>query len=154
MLAEISAGYTSLKAAVSIVQGLNATHTQIQINEVKIELQRLMLDAQSALMGAQTTEATASKRISDLEQQVVRFKTWEGEKERYELKRYYPGSFAFALKPEMANGEPPHRLCANCYQNGEKAILQAKNEYGTILGHRCPLCKNEIWMSAEAMPDA
>ena len=53
MLAEISAGLSSLKAAKDIVQGLNALKTEAAINGVKIELQGLILDAQQGLFAAQ-----------------------------------------------------------------------------------------------------
>lgn len=155
MLGELSAGYSGLKTAFDIVKGLNAAHTASQIQTIQITLQQHILDAQRSLSQAGERETASTKAISDLKQQIVSLKDWSAEKERYELKRYYPGSFAFALKPEVANGEPPHRLCAHCYEQGKKVLLQARNEYnsGTV-GHRCPLCKNDVWLSNETMPDA
>jgi hypothetical protein len=86
MLAEISAGLSSLNAISDIVKGLNAANTQAAINEVKIGLQDHILKAQQALFVAQQAQATASQRIGELEQEIVRLKDWESEKQRYELK--------------------------------------------------------------------
>ena len=51
------------------------------------------------------------------------------------------------LQAGMENGEPPHRICANCYQNGKKAILQTASHLER--GYRvysCPSCKTGIAM--------
>jgi hypothetical protein len=84
----------------------------------------------------------------------MRMKDWATERERYALKRYYPGSFAFALKPEMAAGEPSHRLCANCYENGQKSILQQTGNMNRFPVVACARCKFQGPLSREEMPDA
>ncbi len=40
--------------------------------------------------------------------------------------------------------EPPHWLCASCYGNGQKGILQSQGLQGRDKVWRCPLCKNDI----------
>jgi hypothetical protein len=151
---EVSAGLSSLKLAKDMLQAMNGVHTAVQINDVKFTLQGHILDAQQGLFAAQEAQADASKRIATLEQEILGLKDWETEKQRYALKRYYPSAFAYALKPEMAAGEPPHRLCANCYQQGKKSILQGTAE--TVLRHRifrCPLCKTEGPLSHDEQPE-
>src|SRR5579864_1037972 len=66
------------------------------------------------------------KRIDDLEKEVAGFENWETEKQRYQLTDFGGNSFAYSLKPQAANGEPSHRICPNCYERGQKAILQFK----------------------------
>ena len=56
---------------------------------------------------------------------IAGFETWDAEKQRYELKPIgTQGVFAYSLKPEHENGEPPHWICPDCYQDRKKSILQ------------------------------
>ena len=150
MLAEISAGFGSLKAAFDIAKGLNATSSQVAINDAKITLQAHILDAQQALAAANDEQSAAAKRIDDLEQEIMRLKDWTTEKERYELKRYHPGSLAYALKEEMKRGETPHKLCPNCYGRNEKSFLQPTGEsIRRYTVHRCFSCRAELPLGPE-----
>jgi len=42
--------------------------------------------------------------------EVASIETWNVEKGRYKLTDYGGGTFAYALKPEEAQDEPPHRI--------------------------------------------
>ena len=149
-MSEAMAAYQGLKTGFDLLQGLNAAAKGAAINDVKFKLGQHILDAQAALTAANSAQADAAETIRQLEQEIVRLKQWEGEKERYELKRYNPGSLAYSLKPDMAQGEPPHRLCANCYQQGKKAILQATHRTpGRYREHICPSCQSTFEMGEE-----
>lgn len=150
MLAEISAGLSSLKAAYDITKGLNAANSQATINEVKIPLQQHILDAQIALAAANEAQTASSQREGELKQEIVRLKDWSAEKQRYELKRFQPGVLAYALKPSMAEGEPPHYLCKHCYDRNEKSSLQATPRLEMRYRvHICPSCRNEYAFGSE-----
>ncbi|MEZ0170772.1 hypothetical protein [Microvirga sp. TS319] len=151
MLAEITAGLSSLKAATDIVKGLNAANTLAAINEVKLDLQERIFEAREALAAAQDAQTVALQRIRDLEQEVMQLKDWESEKQRYELKPIDRGSFAYMLKPGMESGEPPHWLCANCFSRRQKSFLQFKGQDTTPRGGRgeystyaCDNCKGTV----------
>ena len=155
MIAEISAGFSSLKAAKDIIQGLNAIKTQEAINEVKINLQSLMLDAQQGLFAAQEREAALVKTIAALEQEIVDLKDWQAEKRRYELKNLGRSSFAYMVKPAMREGEPPHWLCTNCFDSAQKSIMQyqgrGKEPRDAI--HGCNRCKATIIVHYATLPE-
>jgi hypothetical protein len=151
MLAEISAGLSSLKAATDILKGLNAASTQAAINEVKIGLQEKIFDAREALSAAQEAQAACLKKVRELEAQIVQLKDWEGEKQRYHLQAIDSGVVAYMPKPGMENGEPPHWLCANCFSRGQKSYLQFKGQDRTPTGSRgdhstygCDTCKAAV----------
>jgi hypothetical protein len=155
MLAEITAGFNGLKAAKDIVQALNSVQTAAALNDVKLTLQSHILDAQQGLFAAQEAQAAAAKRVADLEQQIVRMKDWEAEKQRYQLKRFTPGSVAYCLKPERSGGEPPHRLCPHCYQEGKKGFLQATADVkGRGRVHVCTSCRVEAVLGQEMADQA
>lgn len=124
MLAEISAGLSSLKAAFDITKGLNATNTQATINEVKIPLQQHIIDAQQALSAASEAQAAAAERIRQLEQEIVSLKDWSAEKENYELADTGQGSLAYKFKEGVEPPQPSHWICPQCYEDGKKSILK------------------------------
>ena len=140
MIAEISAGLGGLKAAKDMLQALHGMQTAAQVNDVKLTLQGHLLDAQQGLFAAQEAQTAATQRITALEQEIVQLKDWEAERQRYELKDAGQGSIAYSLKDGMGGGEPPHWLCPNCYQHGQKAIL--KHEH-SIQGRCDTLVCNE-----------
>jgi len=108
-------------------------------------LNRKIADAQAALFAAQQEQSALVKTIDELEKEIARLKAWDGEKERYELKDvYHGGALVYALKPEKSGGEPPHWLCANCYQQQQKSIFQRANSTGFLYAYKCPRCRAEI----------
>jgi hypothetical protein len=146
MIAEIGAGLSSAKALIDIAKGLHAAATQAEVNEVKIALQGEVLNIQAALMAAQAAESASTERIHELEQEIVRLKDWEGEKQRYELVRIDNKAVAYMAKAGMERGEPPHWLCTKCFNHGVPSIMQfqgteASPRLATSYGvYRCNEC--------------
>ena len=119
MVGEVFAGLGALKTAFDIAKGLKDIDDAARRNAAVIELQEKILaarEAQSALLD----------RVSELEEKVVSFEKCDTEKERYELKELIPASptFAYTLKPNAQPPEKFHCICATCYQNRIKSILQ------------------------------
>jgi hypothetical protein len=106
MVGEVFAGLGAIKTAFDIAKGLKDIDDAARRNAAVIELQEKILTAQQEQMAL-------VERIGELEEQMRRFKTWEAEKKRYKLTDYGGGTFAYALKPEEAKGEPEHRICAH-----------------------------------------
>lgn len=73
------------------------------------------------------------------------FEKWEAEKQRYKLTDFGGGTFAYLLKPEAASGEPPHRICAHCYQRDEKSILQFVHRSDGQDYYKCPKCGDQVF---------
>jgi hypothetical protein len=154
MIAEIGAGLSSLNAALDLAKGLNATATQATINDVKIELQQRILDAQGALHAANTAQSASADRIRDLEQQIVQLKDWETEKEQYELKQVVVGIVAYMPKPGVPAAQTPHYLCANCFEHGRKRYLQRRHvsdDRASFL--QCNECKADLKISGSGVQE-
>lgn len=155
MLAEISAGLGSLKAAADIIKGMNAANTQTSINEVKITLQGYVFEAREALASAQEAQSVALERIRELEQQIVQFEDWERQKDRYELKPMREGPdapVAYALKETMQPGEAAHWICSYCYEDRKKSPLQPEQRPRRTLVFKCHRCGAEHTIQGEAEP--
>ena len=158
-IAEISAGLGSLKTAKDIVQGINAAASQAAINEIRLNLQGHLLEAQQALFSAQEAHTALTQRISALEEEIVRLKDWSAERERYHLVDVYRGSLTYMPKPGVEGGQPAHWLCANCFDQRRKSYLQFKGQDETPRGGRgmestygCDACKSSIKVSYRSKP--
>ncbi len=161
MIAEISAGLGSLKAAKDLIQAMNGMQTGAAINDVKLTLQGHMLDAQQGLFAAQEAQSASAGRIRDLEQQIVALKDWSAEKQRYQLHDIGRGAMAYIPKIGMENGEPPHWLCVRCFGQGQKSFMQFKGsgvgngsaaERGMDKTFSCDTCKSSFRVTYSTNP--
>ncbi len=92
------------------------------------------------LESANDERAALVDKIRQLEEKVASLEAWNTEKQRYQLVDIGEGTFAFALKQSMSGGEPPHYICANCYEHSEKSILQhthLPSGSDSMTCHRC-----------------
>ena len=141
----IKSAIDGLKAARDIAKTAIGLRDAALLQTKVIELNELILSAQSSALDAQADQLALIERINELEKEVARFKTWDTEKQRYRLIQFVPGAVAYVLKQSEAHGEPGHALCANCYERGVKSILQSNGE-PRIADHafECPFCKTAI----------
>lgn len=62
------------------------------------------------------------------------------ERARYELFRTPAGNYVLQVKFGMANDEPHHYACPNCFEDGKRSILQEFNTYFL----KCQRCKSVL----------
>lgn len=96
--------------------------TMAEVQAKAIELNAKILSAQHELFAANAAQSQFIERIRELEEQIANKEAWNAQKQRYRLATPYSGVTAFALQKAMSNGEPPHYVCANCFQGGKLAI--------------------------------
>lgn len=140
MVGEALAGLSALKTAFDLAKGLKDISDATIRNAAIIELQEKILSAQ------QTQSALVEKveKVGDLEKEVGCLKDWEADKKRYQLTELAPGLVALSIKEAMRNGEPFHRICANCCANGKKSYLQ-QHIHGPHYDHyKCHGCGEEL----------
>jgi Zn finger protein HypA/HybF involved in hydrogenase expression len=137
VVTETIAGLSAIKTAFDMTKALKDINDAAIRNAAVIELQEKILsarEAQTALLG----------RISELEIEVATFEKWEAEKENYQLATIYAETLAYARKPS-ADSVPHHFICANCYEDRKKRILQR-----TDAAHvACPECKIRLRFDSE-----
>jgi hypothetical protein len=117
MVGEALAGLSAIKAAFDIAKGLKDINDATIRNAAIIELQEKILTAQQ-------TQSALVNTVGNLEAEVRDLKNWEADRKRYELTDIRPGVVALSIKESMRNGEPFHRICADCASRGKKAYLQ------------------------------
>lgn len=150
----LAAALASLKAAKDIAEAMVGLRDAAAFQGKLIEFQSKIIDANNAAFAAQEERSALLQRVRDLEEQVARLKAWETEKQRYQLENLYVGSFAYVLKEEARGAEPIHWLCAKCYQEGKKRILQISKAIALGAEHvyTCPECNSTIMVSSNIGP--
>lgn len=144
-MASLQAAAGSLKVASDIARAILDLRDETKIRAKVMELQRAIIDAQSSTLSAQTDALAQIGRVRELEQRIVELEDWAREKERYELYKVKEGVFTYALKETMSQGEPPHQICAKCYQDGVKSILQEQHRVvGRLVELICHRCGAEL----------
>jgi hypothetical protein len=145
-LTAIGAALASFKAAKDIAQAMIGLRDAAAFQSKMIEFQSAILDAQGAAFAANDERTALIEKVSHLETQITKFEAWETEKQRYELYDVGVGSPAYIIKDGMRGTEPPHWLCAHCYTNSKKSILQnaGRSSDPHYVMYRCPACKNSI----------
>ena len=134
--------------ACDVVAGLSVFKTMFGIAKSMRDMNDAVIrnaavaDLCEQIISAQERYTAAVGRVGELGKELVRFETWEVEKRRYELKDMDRGFFAYIPKEGEERGEPPHALCANCYQRGIKSILQSNGSRDVYqLSWDCSACQ-------------
>jgi ribosomal protein L29 len=141
----IQAAVTSLKTASDIVATFIKLKPSAEIQSKVIELNAVILSAQSSALAANSEQFALLKKVSDLEKEIARIKAWEAEKQKYELHEFKSGLFAYGLKADAKGTQPNHQLCANCYEHEKKSILQKQLvTAGRMTVLLCPNCQTKL----------
>lgn len=152
----LAAALASLKAAKDVAEAMLSVSETTDLQSRMIEFQSKIIDANNAANEAQYERAALYERIGTLEQEVADLDTWNTEKQNYQLKDVTSGrgGFAYVLKEDADTRDPPHSLCANCFQRGEKSILQRETRNpGRAYVLVCHNCGLDIYISGSWAPE-
>ena len=147
MIAETGAAIGSIKAAMDIVKGATGLKSETEINLAVINIQRALLDAQSAAFDDRERHTAQQRRVTELELELAKVHQWEEEKARYQLTECATGTLVYVLKEDFANGDPVHRLCVKCFDEDRKSVLQVENRHSGGESVRCHHCNNKMVLS-------
>ena len=146
-IVEAGAALSSIKTAIEMVRGVHSLKTGTDINLAIISIQQTLLDAQSAALQDREKQMELLSTIAELSKRLDARNALEQDKGRYTLTEFPTGRFAYVLKPEAANGEPSHKLCTTCFNDGKKSILQVKQKHSGGESVICPTCKEALTLS-------
>jgi hypothetical protein len=135
MISEAMAGASALKTAFDMAKALKDISDAAIRNGAVIELQEKILSAQEA-------QFALVRRVDELEKQVAGLEKKGKELQRYHLRDFGNGTFAYELKDAESNNEPKHRVCAACYNEGHIAILQFSHKSEGQDWYDCLRCKS------------
>ena len=137
----------SLKSISNVVRDL---FSLVKVGEARVKIDEVnskVLEAQQYAISAYSHQQALSKRVGDLEKELVDLKDFRREKQNYELQALGNTAFSYVYKPPMDPTEPVHWLCSTCCDQDRKSILQFQNR--DILNSRlsvwkCHVCGSEI----------
>lgn len=138
MVGEVFAGISAFNSMFSIAKSIK------DMNDVAIR-NAAVSELWEQIFTAQSRYSEAIEQIRALETKLSSFEKWDTEKQRYKLTDFGGGTFAYLLKKEAANGEPPHRICANCYQQGDKSILLFLHRSHNQDYYKCHKCGEQTF---------
>lgn len=146
----------SLNAVTQISKALLGIRDAALIREKVIELSGEVISAQSGALAAQADQFALLERIRQLEKQIADFEAWDAEAETYQLtdlrgKSDPRGSIlAYAPKEGTHTSEPAHFLCAKCYHERHKSILQHETrDPGRCKVLVCHRCGSDLYLEGE-----
>jgi hypothetical protein len=144
-MGSIAAALGGLKSAGDIAKAFLELKSDAERQAKVIELQSVILAAQTSAIAAQSDQFSMLEQIRALKEEVAKAKAWEEESKRYELRKLPSGALIRSLKKEGAKGEPPHSICTTCHDQGKKTILQEQNGYDGGAMFICPVCKTNLF---------
>jgi hypothetical protein len=147
MIGEIISGYKGFTALLDTAKRVKDISDAATRQTITYELTAEILKAQEA-------QAALIQQVSSLKQDLMRFETWEAEKQRYELVDVKEGVFVYRLKAGVEPPEPPHDICASCYQQRKKSVLQNQH-WQPFRAHVmvCNECDAVVYLSGHPHPD-
>lgn len=77
-------------------------------------------------------------------QENLKLKDWQQDKANYELHALAENALVYKVKADAGASVPTHYLCAACYQNHVKSILQANGHEGFERKLSCHVCKSYV----------
>ena len=116
MVAEIYASLSAFKTMFDMAKGLK------DINDAAIR-NTTIVELSEKILAARESQSALLERVRELEAELADLKAWGAEKQNYQLTAVTPQAFAYVPKPTVGTTEPPHWLCATCYQAGKKSLL-------------------------------
>ena len=130
---EILAGIGAVKTAFDLAKALKDIDDAARRNSAVIDLQQQILIAQE-------TQTALLAKVNELKKEVADFKTWETEKQSYDLVSLGFCTFAYMLKPFARGTKPAHWVCTKCFNDRQVEVIQ---EWQSPSGrtNRCPRCK-------------
>ena len=106
------------------------------------------------ILSAQADQTELAETVGALKARVAELEAWDADKKRYKLTDLGGGMTAYSLKEGMENGEPPHHLCAACYNEGHKSIMQKEDRTpGRCQVLVCHRCGSDLYLSGIRDPE-
>lgn len=120
---------------------LNETSAKtLEIAKMTIELQQLVTSLQLDLR-------TLKFNHRDLEEKIRQYEKFEMEKDKYSPYQFASGAVVYRPKQPVANSDGDtfsYYLCAHCYEQSKKSILQPGEIVDSYRTLRCHCCSSVI----------
>jgi hypothetical protein len=123
----IGAAIGALTSVGKKIQALVKLGLDAKVEAAVMDLRSEVRAAQDCTAKAQAEYLALLDKVAKLKKEAVKAEEWATQRQRYERKDFGCGTFAHVLKPGMADGEEPHRVCTHCYEEGRISSLQHRH---------------------------
>ncbi len=143
-----------IKTAATLSKELLALKLTGDVQTKIAELNTELISAQQHATTAYSSQMELSKRVRDLEEEMVRLKDWNIRKQDYKLQSIGGTAFAYVIKDSVETSELKHWLCQPCFENAKKSVLQGKErpERGRGRYWACNRCGTSILVMGGRAP--
>ncbi|MEO0498974.1 MAG: hypothetical protein AAF205_00255 [Pseudomonadota bacterium] len=151
----ITGAITSLNAIAELAKNIRETKDEKLASDKFGELTMALLEALKFIRAAEDEYTALRRELADLKQQVAEIDTFAAEAANYELTDVERGALVYALKETATPMQPPHWLCASCYQKSKKSILQRDStpiKDTRQIFYRCNECGSKISVDRANFP--
>lgn len=140
----ISSAKSAFDMAKTVKDLAPTSKDQIDFTKRSIDLANMVIALQDAVSAHQNTVSLLETEIRDLKEKVAHLENNSHDLGKYRLKEIATGVLVYWREIDVDSTEPSHYLCANCFTQGKKSILQLKSP--GVGGHfyHCHLCDSEI----------
>lgn len=156
VVATAAAVLSSVQTVYDLAKAANGLKTNTEIRLAISKMLDELIILKQAAVASLDEEATCKQRVRELQEEIRTLKERGGELEKYERKRFFPGSFVYVPRANLRTGEQPHYACARCYEERQQIIsLQPTDQLGSRRTrlHRCPSCCSEFAIGREMTPE-
>lgn len=152
-MATLQSAISSLQTAGQIAKAMSELTASIELKAKVIDLQSTILAAQNSALAAHSDQFAMIERIRNLEKEIANVKAWAEEKKRYKMMPPWGNSIlvVYGLKESSKGTDPPHWICAKCYDDGRRTILNPKKGSNNMLLH-CPTCRTDMETEYRHLP--
>lgn len=141
---EITALFSSIKTAHDLVKSLCSLKVEKETAKVLMDTLKVLLSVQSDAYSVLAKCDELVKTKETLEKKIAECDQWTQTESQYKLEEIHRGLFVYTPKHQDEHHQPNHWLCANCWQERKKSILQAEYHHDTAAAYTCQRCKAKI----------
>ena len=145
-LTDVAAAFSALNAAKEIGSAMIGLHDSKIASGKAGELNGKLIEAQQLIFSIDKDRTTLIETVRDLKEKIISLEAWNTEKEKYELTTLPNCSvLAYRRKEAVQPQEPVHYICARCYEDGQKSILQSEQRVPVATVFVCHRCGAELY---------
>lgn len=147
MFTSITSAIGAIKGMTELLKSANDLKGTSEINTVKIEMQRLIIELQNSLMQAQLDGQKIIDELNECKEKLNKLEEFQLQSEKYKQTKLETGSIVY--RDEVNDID----LCAHCFLNHKISLLQPCKSTLAFIMMECPNCSNRIQYKKNTIPD-
>lgn len=134
---------TSFIHLTNLVKSGFETRDAVSLQEQKIAMLAEIAAIQSNQIAMTEKNQSLLEDNDKLRKEIARFEDWDRQMTRYKLHSPWGNAVVYSLIESRSTGEPPHWLCAQCYEKHKRSFLYPRH-VTSHLQYYCSECGNIV----------